>query len=337
MTEKLISCLWQQVQWWSHARTRNQYITVSVQSSSQMVGALSWIPFCWVPVGNPVGPGKDTHGTLGPYQQESRGWPESQFNTAVQCRNTQNMEAERWQQEHWWQESVVLWRTQKRVCCSVVCSSNEDEIRLRIRRDQLMWKSSCLNVRVGERDDKSVMHRQRQGTLPKYDHHLCSDSVGWKKSNNRHSCSARLAELNTRDETFHRDDHHVHFDLYGWTNWLERNVICILCITREMCRIECRHLGNDLVSTVLRTMTTTRRGSFYLTRSGSEEYRWDGYSEKLFSSLKAHSTSTSGKSEFKIARASVQKSGRKWTRLLILTTSELVHFLVHMANKPNNL
>ena len=62
------------------------------------------------------------------------------------------------------------------MCCSVVCSSNEDEMRLRIRRSQLMWKSSCLNVRVGELDDKSVMHRQRQGTLPRYDHHVCSDS-----------------------------------------------------------------------------------------------------------------------------------------------------------------
>ena len=31
----------------------------------------------------PVGPGKDTHGTLGPDQREGRGWPESQFSTAV--------------------------------------------------------------------------------------------------------------------------------------------------------------------------------------------------------------------------------------------------------------
>ena len=40
---------------------------------------------------------------------------------------------------------------------------------------------------------------------------------------------------------------------------------------------------------VLRTMTTMRRGRPYWTRSGSEEYMWDGYSEKLLSSLKAHS------------------------------------------------
>ena len=39
---------------------------------------------------------------------------------------------------------------------------------------------------------------------------------------------------------------------------LERNVICILCSTREMCRIECGHPGKflvDVMQRVLRTMT----------------------------------------------------------------------------------
>ena len=39
-----------------------------------------------------------------------------------------------------------------------------------------------VEKRVGESDDKSVMHRQRHGTLPRYDHHLCSDSSCWKSS-----------------------------------------------------------------------------------------------------------------------------------------------------------
>ena len=33
-----------------------------------------------------------------------------------------------------------------------------------------------VKKRAGESDDKLVMNRQRQGTLPRYDHHLCSDS-----------------------------------------------------------------------------------------------------------------------------------------------------------------
>ncbi len=50
-------CLWQHVQLWSHVRTRNQYIPVSVQSSSQRVGALSLTPTVhWGPIsGKAVG------------------------------------------------------------------------------------------------------------------------------------------------------------------------------------------------------------------------------------------------------------------------------------------
>ena len=48
-------CLWQHVQWWSHARTRNQYIPASVQSSRQRVGALSLIPCCLGISGHSIG------------------------------------------------------------------------------------------------------------------------------------------------------------------------------------------------------------------------------------------------------------------------------------------
>ena len=41
-----------------------------------------WHHLAWVSEGTPVGPGKDTHGTLGPGQREGRGWPEQQFSTA---------------------------------------------------------------------------------------------------------------------------------------------------------------------------------------------------------------------------------------------------------------
>ena len=37
--------------------------------------------------GTPVGPGKDTHDTLGNDQREGRGWPE---HSSAQCRNTAN-------------------------------------------------------------------------------------------------------------------------------------------------------------------------------------------------------------------------------------------------------
>ena len=70
------------------------------QSSSQRVGALSLIPFCLVSVGTPVGPGQDTHGFTGA-RSAGRPWvARTQFSIAVQCRNTANMVAERWQQEH---------------------------------------------------------------------------------------------------------------------------------------------------------------------------------------------------------------------------------------------
>ena len=38
--------------------------------------------------GTPVGPGKDTHGTLRPDQREGRGWPIKIRQLSKQCRNT---------------------------------------------------------------------------------------------------------------------------------------------------------------------------------------------------------------------------------------------------------
>ena len=54
-----------------------------------------------------------------------------------------------------------------------------------------------VKKRAGESDDKLVMNRQRQGTLPRYDHHLCSDSSAIEKSSHK----ARMTKLITSDET----------------------------------------------------------------------------------------------------------------------------------------
>ena len=57
----------------------------------------------------------------------------------------------------------------------------------------------------------------------------------------RSSPKARMTELTMSDEL-----------------QLERNVICIFCSTRQMCRIECGHPGKflvDVMQRVLRTMT----------------------------------------------------------------------------------
>ena len=42
----------------------------------------------------PVGPGKDTHGTLGPDQRESRGWPMRSDSTVHSAETRPNMVAE---------------------------------------------------------------------------------------------------------------------------------------------------------------------------------------------------------------------------------------------------
>ena len=65
-----------------------------------------------------------------------------------------------------------------------------------------------------ESDDKSVMNRQRQGTLPRYDHHLCSDTKRFSEMtiiytsiqmvvqiNQRSSLKARMTKLTMSDET----------------------------------------------------------------------------------------------------------------------------------------
>ena len=72
------NCLWKHVQCWSHAHT---HVAVAAVASVSAVAAARGLALCpwyhpaWVSVGTPVGPGQDTHGTLGPDQREGRGWP----------------------------------------------------------------------------------------------------------------------------------------------------------------------------------------------------------------------------------------------------------------------
>ena len=62
--------------------------STAVSCSSQRVGAMSLTPSSWVSVGTPVGPGKDTHGTLGPSQRKPVGGPNnSSAQQTVQIRH----------------------------------------------------------------------------------------------------------------------------------------------------------------------------------------------------------------------------------------------------------
>ena len=65
-------------------------------------------------------------------------------------------------------------------------SSNEDEMRLRTRREPLR-ESSCLYIRVGKSGDRL----ERQGTLLEHDHHLRFDSDG------RKDCPTRSDKVKT--------------------------------------------------------------------------------------------------------------------------------------------
>ena len=99
--------------------------------------------------------------------------------------------------------------TQKRVCCSVVCSSNEDEMRLKIRRSQLMWKSVLVKVMTNRLCTERGKERCPGMII------TCAQIQVAGKIVERSSHKARLTELNTSDETFLRDDHHLHFDSDG--------------------------------------------------------------------------------------------------------------------------
>ena len=55
-----------------YARCPHHRSTTTNTAQPQRVGALFPMPSC---LGTPVGPGKDTHGTLGPEQRGGRGWP----------------------------------------------------------------------------------------------------------------------------------------------------------------------------------------------------------------------------------------------------------------------
>ena len=108
-----------------------------------------------------------------------------------------------------------------------------------------------MEKRVGESDDKSVLNRQRQGTMHRCDMIITCAQI---LSRDRHT-KARMTELIMSDET-----------LEERVNAVGKNVTCILCFTREMCRIECGHPGKllvDVMQGILRTMTTMRRGRPY--------------------------------------------------------------------------
>ena len=72
-------CLWKHVQCWLHAhacRSCSSLSSCSSRAAARGLARCPWYHPAWVSVGTPVGPGKDTHGTLGPDQREGRGWPE---------------------------------------------------------------------------------------------------------------------------------------------------------------------------------------------------------------------------------------------------------------------
>ena len=137
------TCLWQHDQ---HGRTRAHVyrsVRCSSMASSQRVGALLFHRVAWVE--------QRTSGSrLTPIVHRCPIrwlWVAHVIGQhSTQCGNTPNMLAEQ-------------------------CRSSARVVKDRREPD-------C----VGKRDDESVMHRQRQGTLPKHDHHLCSDSGCWKKS-----------------------------------------------------------------------------------------------------------------------------------------------------------
>ncbi len=63
----------------SAGRTRAHVTNTSqfqFRAAARGLALCPWYHPAWVSVGTPVGPGKDTHGTLGPDQREGRGWPE---------------------------------------------------------------------------------------------------------------------------------------------------------------------------------------------------------------------------------------------------------------------
>ena len=55
--------------------TSAQQLQQSVRAAARGLALCPWYHLAWVSVSTPVGPGKDTPGTLGPDQQEGRGWP----------------------------------------------------------------------------------------------------------------------------------------------------------------------------------------------------------------------------------------------------------------------
>ena len=177
----------------------------SVQSSSQRFGAWSFDTILpgyqwahqWVPARTPT-----VH--WGPISGKAVGGPNTvQHSSTVQKHGKHGSGALA-------TRALVtrVW-TQKRVCCSVVCSSNEDEMRLKIRRSQLMWKSVLVKVMTNRLCTDRGKDRCPGMII------TCAQIQVAGKIVERSSHKARLTELNTSDETFLRDDHHLHFDSDG--------------------------------------------------------------------------------------------------------------------------
>ena len=135
----------------------------------------------WVPV--------DTHSTPVPERDGCR-WPTWSDSTAVQCRNTPNMVAEQCRSR-----ARIATRSTRSTTTNAVWNVGfSDGYRRRSRmrkpwrlwcvygvsrgdenrRSQLMWKSVLVKVMTNR------LWPDRQGTLPRCDHHLCSDSSCWK-------------------------------------------------------------------------------------------------------------------------------------------------------------
>ena len=92
--------------------------TTTNTAQPQRVGALLPMPSCLGIGGTPVGPGKDTHGTLGPEQRGGSGWPtptlqlaKSRCNDAsTRQSNTQDFR-ETWQRSGEHQHQVTITNT----------------------------------------------------------------------------------------------------------------------------------------------------------------------------------------------------------------------------------
>ena len=169
----------------SHAHTRIQLSAMQHQSSSQRVGAVLIHRLVWV----------DQHTGGSRLTPTRKGW------LWVAHVIRQHSSTVQKHPKHGSGTMTIQGKNCKKIHenhddqCSVKCPIPGDGYRRRsgTRRPlTIVVRVRCLarrrkptqpidvEKRVGESDDKSVMNRQRQRTLPRYDHHLCSDSCCWK-------------------------------------------------------------------------------------------------------------------------------------------------------------